>query len=88
MSTSELSASPFPRLYPPFSLCQLGRVKTETFAEFKREEARQRMAALRRARRSPAAARKEQRAASLFNGSVGRITNMREVLQGMARYGP
>ena len=52
----------------------------------KREEARQRMAALRRARRSPAAARKEQREASLFNGSMGRITNLREVMQAMAKY--
>lgn len=59
-------------------------MKTNSFAEMKREEARQRMAALRRARRSPAAARKEQRQASLFNGSVGRITNLREVLQAMA----
>lgn len=61
-------------------------MKINSFADLKREEARQRMAALRRARRSPAAARKEQRAASLFNGSVGRITNLREVLQAMAKY--
>ena len=61
-------------------------MKSNSFAEMKREEARQRMAALRRARRSPAAARKEQRAASLFDGSVGRITNLREVLQAMAKY--
>ena len=61
-------------------------MKSNSFAEMKREEARQRMAALRRARRSPAAARKEQREASLFNGSVGRITNLREVLQAMAKY--
>ena len=57
-----------------------------TFEDIKRAEARERMAALRRARRSPAAARKEQRAASLFDGSVGRITNLRQVLQAMAKY--
>ena len=61
-------------------------MKSNSFAEMKREEARQRMAALRRARRSPAAARKEQRKAGLFNGAVGRITNLREVLQSMAKY--
>ncbi|MFN3407826.1 MAG: hypothetical protein ACK45B_02420 [Limisphaerales bacterium] len=61
-------------------------MKIKSFADLKREEARQRMAALRRARRSPAAARREQRAASLFNGNVGRITNLREVLEAMAKY--
>lgn len=61
-------------------------MKSKSFADLKREEGRQRMAALRRARRSPAAARKEQREASLFNGNVGRITNMRQVLQAMAKY--
>ena len=80
-----LPVSPIPWLYPSFGLCQLGRVKSETFAELKREEARQRMAALRRARRSPAAARKEQRAASLFgDASKWRITNLAEVLTAMA----
>ena len=61
-------------------------MKSNSFAGMKREEARQRMAGPRRARRSPAAARKEQREASMFNGSVGRITNLREVLQAMAKY--
>ena len=51
----------------------------------KREEARQRMAALRRARRSPAAARKEQREASMFgDASKWRMTNLAEVLNAMA----
>ena len=58
-----------------------------TFEDIKRAEARERMAALRRARRSPAAARKEQRAASLFgDASKWRITNLRQVLQAMAKY--
>jgi hypothetical protein len=61
-------------------------MKIGSFADMKREEARQRMAALRRARRSPAAARKEQREASMFNGSTGKITNLREVLEAMAKY--
>jgi hypothetical protein len=60
-------------------------VKIKSFADLKHEEARQRMAALRRARRSPAAARREQRAASLFgDASKWRITNLAEVLNAMA----
>ena len=60
-------------------------MKINSFADLKREEARQRMAALRRARRSPAAARKEQREASMFGDiSKWRITNMAEVLNAMA----
>ena len=56
-----------------------------TFEDIKRAEARERMAALRRARRSPAAARKEQRAASLFgDASKWRITNLAQVLSAMA----
>lgn len=60
-------------------------MKSDSFAAMKHEEARQRMVALRRARRSPAAARKEQRAASMFGDiSQWRITNMAEVLNAMA----
>jgi len=60
-------------------------VKAESFEAIKREEARQRMAALRRARKSRAAAWKEQRAASLFgDASKRRITNLAEVLSSMA----
>jgi hypothetical protein len=61
-------------------------VKAESFEAIKREEARQRMAALRRARKSRRAALAEQRKAGLFDGSVGRITNLRQVIQAMAKY--
>lgn len=45
------------------------------------------MAALRRARKSPAAARKEQRAASMFgDASKWRMTNLRQVFNAMAEY--
>jgi len=62
-------------------------VSVNSFEALKRLEARHRMAALRRARKSRAAARKEQRAAAALDGSVGRITNLRDVLAAMARYG-
>ncbi len=61
-------------------------MKAESFEAIKREEARQRMAALRRARKSRRAALAEQRKAGLFDGSVGRITNLRQVIQAMAKY--
>jgi hypothetical protein len=65
-------------------------VSATTFEALKREEARQRMAALRRARKSPAAALREQRAASLIDGAAGngRITNLRQMLEAMADYAP
>ena len=61
-------------------------MKAESFEAIKREEARQRMAALRRARKSRRAALAEQRKAGLFDGSVGRITNLRQVIQATAKY--
>ena len=61
-------------------------MKAESFEAIKREEARRRMAALHRARKSRRAALAEQRKAGLFDGSVGRITNLRQVLQAMAKY--
>jgi hypothetical protein len=62
-------------------------VSANSFAALKRAEARERMAALRRARKSRAAAWKEQRAASLFgDASKWRITNLREVMTAMADY--
>jgi len=61
-------------------------VSANSFTAFKRAEARERMAALRRARKSLAAARKEQRAAGFLNGSLGRITNLRQVFNAMAEY--
>lgn len=61
-------------------------MKADSFETLRREEARQRVAALRRARASRRAARAEQRKAGLFDGSAGRITNLRQVLQAMAKY--
>jgi hypothetical protein len=57
-----------------------------TFKQMKKEEAENRMAAIRRARRSPAAAAAEQRRASLVgNGAKWRITNLNEVARAMAK---
>jgi len=51
-----------------------------SFNQIKRQEAQSRMAAIRRARRSPAAAAAEQKRASLVgNGAKWRITNLNEV---------
>jgi hypothetical protein len=51
-------------------------MKTISFSAIKRQEAENRMAAIRRARRSPQAAAKEQRRASLVgDGAKWRITN-------------
>lgn len=61
-------------------------MNANSFAAFKQAEARERMAALRRARKSRRAAQAEQRAAGLVDGSVGRITNLRQVFQAMAAY--
>lgn len=61
-------------------------MRTNSFAAFKRAEARERMASLRRARKSRRAARAEQRAAGILDGSVGRITNLRQVLEAMSEY--
>jgi hypothetical protein len=57
-----------------------------SFSQMKRQEAQSRMAAIRRARRSPAAAAAEQRRASLVgNGAKWRITNFNEVACAMAK---
>jgi len=58
-----------------------------SFDQIKRQEAQSRMAAIRRARRSPAAAAAEQRRASLVgNGVKWRITNLNEVARAMAKH--
>jgi len=58
-----------------------------TFKQMKKQEAENRMAAIRRARRSPAAAAAEQRRASLVgNGVKRRITNLNEVARAMAKH--
>jgi hypothetical protein len=61
-------------------------VKKVSFDAVKRQEAQSRMAAMRRARRSPEAAAKEQRRASLVgNGAKWRITNFKQVARAMAK---
>jgi len=59
-------------------------VSANSFKALKEVEARERMASLRRARKSPRAAQAEQRAVAVLNGSRGRITNLRQVLTAMA----
>lgn len=60
-------------------------MKRRSVAELKREEARQRMAALQRAGRSRRAALVEQRRASLVDGGTGwRMTNLATVLKAMS----
>jgi hypothetical protein len=62
-------------------------VKKMTFRQMKKQEAQNRMAAIRRARRSPAAAAAEQRRASFVgNGAKWRITNLNEVARAMAKH--
>ena len=56
------------------------------FEAIKQAEARERMAALRRARKRRRAALTEQHKASLFGGAdKGRITNLAEMLAAMGR---
>ena len=62
-------------------------VKTMSFNEVKRQEAQSRMAAMRRARRSPAAAAAQQRRASLVgDGAKWRITNFKQVARAMSKW--
>lgn len=62
-------------------------MKKISFREMKKQEAKNRMAALRRARRSPQAAAAEQRRASLVgDGAKWRITNWKEVIQAMSKW--
>ena len=61
-------------------------VKKISFKQMKRQEAVNRMAAIRRARRSPATAAAEQERASLVgDGAKWRITNFAEVVQAIAK---
>jgi hypothetical protein len=61
-------------------------VKKLSFKEMKRQEAENRMAAIRRARRSPQAAAREQRRASLVgDGAKWRITNLKQVVRAMSK---
>jgi hypothetical protein len=61
-------------------------VRKISFREAKQQEAQSRMAAIRRARRGPqAAAREQQRASLVGNGAKWRITNLNEVARAMAK---
>jgi hypothetical protein len=58
-----------------------------SFNQIKRQEAQSRMAAIRKARRSPAAAAAQQRRASLVGaGAKWRITNLKQVARAMAEW--
>jgi hypothetical protein len=60
-------------------------VSTKSVQAIKRAEGRQRMADLRRARKSRRAAMTEQRHSSLFgNAAEWRLTNLAQVLKAMA----
>jgi hypothetical protein len=58
-----------------------------SFNQMKRQEAESRMAAIRKARRSPAAAAAQQRRASLVgDGAKWRITNFKQVARAMSQW--
>jgi hypothetical protein len=62
-------------------------VKTVNFNEVKRQEAQSRMAAVRKARRSPqAAAALQQRASLVGKGARWRITNFKQVARTMSQW--
>lgn len=70
----------------PFAV-SVSSVKTVSLNEVKRQEAQSRMAAMRRARRSPAAAAAQQRRASLVgDGAKWRITNFKQVARAMSKW--
>jgi hypothetical protein len=71
---------------PLIAVC-MSTVKTISFNQMKRQEAQSRMAAVRKARRSPAAAAALQHRASLVgNGAKWRITNLNQVAHAIARW--
>ena len=62
-------------------------MKTVSFNQLKRQKAQGRMAAVRKARRSPAAAVVLQRRASLVgDGAKWRITNLNQVARAIAKW--
>jgi hypothetical protein len=72
--------------HPRIEVC-ISIVKTVDFNAVKQQEARSRMTALRKARRSPQAAEALQRRASLVgNGAKWRITNFKQVARAMSRW--
>ena len=62
-------------------------MKPLDFDKVKRQEAQSRMAAARKARRSPRAAAKLQKRASLVgNGAKWRITNFKQIARAMSKW--
>lgn len=62
-------------------------MKAATFNEVKRQEAQSRMAAVRKARRSPqTAAAAQQRASLVGGGAKWQITNFKKVARAMSRW--
>ena len=61
------------------------RVKMPSYTEIKRLEAKNRMAAIRQARKSPRSAAALQRRASLVGNREWRITNLREVVEALCK---
>jgi hypothetical protein len=62
-------------------------LKKVSFKQIKRQEAESRMAAIRRARRSPASAAAEQKRASLVgDGAKWRITNLNQVARAIGKW--
>ncbi|MCI0534074.1 MAG: hypothetical protein L0Z50_02485 [Verrucomicrobiales bacterium] len=91
---SEVSADPVAdrnarwsrRLHGKQNAVNIVSVKQMSFREIKQREAQSRMAALRKARRSPRTAAALQRRASLVgDGAKWRITNFLEVARAMAK---
>ncbi len=71
----------------PGAVVCLMQVKQSAFQKIKDQEAHGRMAALREARRSPQAAARLQRRASLMGeGTKWRITNFKEVARAMGKW--
>jgi len=62
-------------------------MKAATFNQLKKQEAQSRMAAARKARRSPqAAAAAQQRASLVGDGAKWRIANLNEVARAIAKW--
>jgi hypothetical protein len=81
------ASAPRQPCFPLQIAVSVSSVKTVSFNEVKRQEAQSRMAAMRRARRSPAAAAAQQRRASLVgDGAKWRITNFKQVARAMSKW--
>jgi hypothetical protein len=80
-------ASVYEACFGPRIAACISPVKTADFNDVKRQEAQNRMAAVRQARRSPQAAGRLQRRASLVgHGAKWRITNFKQVARAMSKW--